>query len=388
MTELASPPAHPLVSPPAHPLDQAGFRAQFDALRSWAWLDTPGSPPGATPVLQALTSTLGDWQRGEFSWRDWDWAAEDAREAFARYAGVESGRVSVLGSVAEGAATVAASLPPGPVVVADDEFRSTLFPWLALDPERNPVVRVPSRGGYTPTDDLVAAVREGTALVAVSDTLTSNGVRPDFAALRAATDAVGSRLFVDLTQSYGVLRFDIDALAPDFVAVHGYKWMLCPRGAAWMITSPDRLADLSPLLPSWKSTAPPFGYFGGELELPSDASRIDTSPAWFSWIGALAAIELLSRLDRAAVEQHTTRLAARWWEGAQELGFTPVTPFQRTHIAVVDAGAFDGEVIARHLLEAGVKAQVSGSRVRIGVHYFNTDDDIDRTLTALAAARP
>lgn len=367
----------------AERLDQPGFRSQFAALRNWAWLDTPGSPPGAAPVLQALRDTLQSWEEGEFSWRDWDWAADEARTAFARYAGVGEERVSVLGSVAEGAATVAATLPRGPVVVPDEEFRSTLFPWLALDQRRNPVVRVPARDGYTRTDDLVAAIRPGTVLCAVSDTLTSNGVRPDFAALRHATDAVGARLFVDLTQSFGVLSFDIDALAPDFVAVHGYKWMLCPRGAAWMVTRADRLAELSPLLPSWKSTAPPFGYFGGQLDLPSDASRVDTSPAWFSWIGALAAIDLLARLDPAAVHAHVTALAARWWEGAQDAGYTPMAPFQTTHISVVDIGDRDLPTLAARLAERGVKAQLAGTRLRIGVHYFNTDDDIARTLDAM-----
>lgn len=364
-------------------LDQAGFRAQFAALRTWAWLDTPGSPPGAAPVLSALRGTLESWEEGDFSWRDWDWAAEESRDAFASYAGVAAERVSVLGSVAEGAATVAASLPPGPIVVADEEFRSTLFPWLALDPDRNPVVRVPAREGITRIEDLVAAIRPGTVLCAVSDTLTSNGVRPDFARLREATDAVDARLFVDLTQSFGVLSFDFDALAPDFVAVHGYKWMLCPRGAAWMVTRADRLAELSPLLPSWKSTAPPFGYFGGELELPADASRIDTSPAWFAWIGSLAAIELLARLDRAAVHAHTTALAARWWEEARELGYTPVAPEQTTHISVVDIGTRDLPTLAARLADRGVKAQLAGTRLRIGVHYFNDESDIARTLDAM-----
>ena len=54
------------------PLDQPGFRAQFAALRTWAWLDTPGSPPGAAPVLHALRETLQSWEEGEFSWRDWE----------------------------------------------------------------------------------------------------------------------------------------------------------------------------------------------------------------------------------------------------------------------------------------------------------------------------
>lgn len=93
---------------------------------------------------------------------------------------------------------------------------------------------------------------------------------------------MGARLFVNLTQSLGALRFDPAEVRPDYFATHGYKWLLCPRGAAWLVTRPDRVDELEPLAPSWKSTAPPHGYFGGPADLAPDAGRCDASPAWFS----------------------------------------------------------------------------------------------------------
>src|SRR5437867_2203443 len=44
----------------------------------------------------------------------------------------------------------------------------------------------------------------------------------------------------------GVIHHDPDVVRSDYVAVHGYKWLLCPRGAAWLVTRPDRLAELKP----------------------------------------------------------------------------------------------------------------------------------------------
>lgn len=365
-------------------LSQQEFREQFPALRSRVWFDSPGSPPGALPVLDAMTSTMNDWRDGDFSWRDWDWAAEDARDAFAGYAGVAPRTVAIMGSVAEAAATVAQALPAGSIVVPDEDFRSTLFPWLALDPRRNPVVRVRSADGMLRTEDLIAAIRPDTVLCALSDTLTSNGVHPDFAAIRAATDAVGARMFVDLTQSFSILAFDFETVRPDFVAVHGYKWMLCPRGSAWLVVREDRIPELSPLLPSWKSTAPPFGYFGGELELPDDASRLDTSPAWFSWIGAIAAIDLLGRLDRAEVERHVLRLSNLWWREAVSLGYAPLGDGEQSHISIVDIGRRPAAALLSRFEERGIRAQLSGTRLRIGVHYFNTERDVEVLLEAMA----
>lgn len=113
------------------PLNPAQFREFFPALRSTVWLDTPGCPPGAQPVVSAMQDMLSAWSAGEFDWLSWDSAVDEARVLFARLFGVDPATVSTLGSLAEAAATIARSLPRGRVVVPAEEFRSNLFPgWL------------------------------------------------------------------------------------------------------------------------------------------------------------------------------------------------------------------------------------------------------------------
>ncbi|WP_242613871.1 aminotransferase class V-fold PLP-dependent enzyme [Actinomadura roseirufa] len=365
---------------PGAPMGAAEFRAQFPALRTRVWLDTPGSPPGAAPVVSALREVLDAWSSGDFDWTEWDGAAARARGLFADLAGVPAATVSTVGSLAEAAATVARSLPRTRVVVPAEDFRSNLYPWLAA----HEVVTVPARDGATRAEDLIAALDDRTGLLAVSEVTSREGTRLDLAALREATDRVGARLFVNLTQSFGALRFSMDAVRPDYMAVHGYKWMLCPRGAAWLVTRPDRLdgdAPLTPLAPSWKSGPLPHGYFGGPLNLAEDAARCDASPAWFSWVGACAALGLLGRLDAAAVERHVLGLAARLTEGAAALGLRRVHDGPPSHIVVL---AVDGaERIAERLRRRGVRATALGDRVRFGIHYFNDESDISTVLDVL-----
>src|SRR5215469_8188277 len=104
------------------------------------------------------------------------------------------------------------------------------------------------RRGTSEASTARSAIDEATALVAVSEVLSIDGERVDLARLRAATDTVGARLFVDLTQSLGVLHPDLAAVRPDYLAVHGYKWLLCPRGAAWLVTPHHN--ELHPLMPN------------------------------------------------------------------------------------------------------------------------------------------
>lgn len=366
-------------------MKQSEFRALFPALERYAWFDTPGCPPGARPVTEALQDAIADWSAGDFSWLDWDAAGRRARGMLAALLGVAADDIALMGSLAEAASTVARSLPPGRVVVPQQEFRSNLLPWTSLDPDRNPVVLVPPRDGLLRTEDVVAALAPGTAVLAVSTVLTSDGVRVDLPALRAATDAVGARLFVDATQSLGILDVDFPRLRPDYLAAHGYKSMLCPRGAAWLVARPDRHSELTPLLPGWKSTPPPHGYFGPVDDLAHGAARCDTSPSWFSWIGAVAALGIHLRLDVRVVEQHCLGLIAHLHDGASELGLRPITPRGSSHVLVLEAE--DCPRLDAVLRNAGVRAAVAGNRLRLGVHYFNDETDLDRLLAVLSTIR-
>jgi len=366
-------------------LTPAQFRDHFPAVHEWTWLDTPGSPPAAAPVAQALTTAVGNWLDGSFDWLDWDARPQQVRGLFARYTGVPEEGVALVGSVAEAAATVAASIPPGHVVVLEDEFRSNLFPWLAANRPDLTVIRAPLRPGLPRAESLAAAITAGTSLVAVSEVLSSDGERVDLHRVRSAADRVGARLFVDTSQTLGALATDLVGLHADYLACHGYKWLLCPRGAAWLVVRPDRVPELRPLATSWKSTRLPHGYFGGSPDLPDSAAKLDTSPAWLAWIGAAAALELLSQADREQVERHCLALAREFRDGLQEQGWKVAGHGEPSQI--VAAYTTRPDAVAAAFRRAGVRATVSSDRFRVGFHYFNNEQDVATALAAVAAER-
>lgn len=359
------------------------FRAHFPALQRHVWLDTPASPPAALDVAQVLQSAMDAWLYGEFNVADWDRAPAESRSSIARLLSIAEERIALMGSVAEAAATVAKSLPPGRIIVPAQEFRSNLFPWQQLEHAGHEIVLISAQDGHTRTEDIVAALDTRTVLLAISDVLSIDGHRADLVALRQATNNVGARLFVDVTQSLGVLRLDLDQLRPDYLAAHGYKWMLCPRGAAWLATSPERTEELIPLLPSWKSTDPPHAYFGGPFIPARGAARCDTSPAWLSWIGALPALDLMLDLNPEQVERHCIQLAADFRARAADTGATPIAVegSGQSHIAVVRVA--DPAAVSARLARGGVRATLLGDRLRVGFHYFNNSSDVERAAAAL-----
>jgi selenocysteine lyase/cysteine desulfurase len=367
-------------------MDLAGFRACFPALEHVVWLNCATAPPAARPVSDALARAHRAWVDGSFDWQDWERDADETREPFAGLIGADAQTIALLPSLSEAAATVAASLPPGRVVVGADEFRSNLFPWLALEARGCAVVTVASRDGVLYADDLAAAVDGSTVLVAVSAVHSATGARPRLDGLAARCREVGARLFVNATQLIGALRFDVDDVAPDFVATHGYKWLLTPRGAAWLHVRPDRLDELRPLAPSWRTVAEPLAdYYGGGLEMAPGARKLDGSLAWFSWTGALAAIELMASLDAREVEERCLALAAEFRRDVKAMGFRTLPeqePSQIVSLAVGDPDATIAELARRR-----VKGAVRGGLLRLSFHGFNDEEDLAAGLRALRAVR-
>src|SRR5205823_5721064 len=110
----------------------------------------------------------------------------------------------------------------------------------------------------------------------------SAGDVADLDAMAAAAEAHGAITVVDATQACGWLP--LDASRFDVVVAGAYKWLMSPRGTAFMALRRDRLRETVPWAAGWYAGADVHAsYFGPPLRLADAARRLDTSPAWFSW---------------------------------------------------------------------------------------------------------
>ncbi|HEU4806897.1 MAG TPA: aminotransferase class V-fold PLP-dependent enzyme, partial [Homoserinimonas sp.] len=346
------------------------------------WLDTPGSPPGARPVLASVRAALDAWERGDFSWTDWDGVPDRARAKLATLLGTSPELVALVGSLSEAAATVSRVIPAGgKVLVASNEFRSNLFPWLALESRGVQVLAPPEGSTETLTDRICASLVDGVSLVAVSSVVSSTGARPDLDAITTRARAVGARVFLNVTQSFGVLPLDLARLQPDYLAAHAYKWMLAPRGCAWLSVRSDRLAELEPIAPGWHSVDSPNQDYNGVRPLSNHASRLDGGLPWLPWIGGDAALDILLAVDPEQVGAHALGLARKARSGLEDLGVAIEGIDLESHIVRVYSP--HSSEIVRRLRSDGVMASGSDQALRIGIHGFNNTEDIDRFLAGV-----
>ena len=170
-----------------------------------------------------------------------------------------------------------------------------------------------------PLDAMLDAIDERTSVVAVSVVHSSSGVVTDLAPLVAHARAMGAIVVVDATQAVGWLP--LDASSVDVLTCAAYKWLMSPRGTAFMVTTPAVRQWLRPIAAGWYADADvAANYFGLPMVLAEDARRFDISPAWFSWVGCAPTLELIEEIGVEQIHDHDVALANRFREG---LGMRP-----------------------------------------------------------------
>jgi selenocysteine lyase/cysteine desulfurase len=122
------------------------------------------------------------------------------------------------------------------------------------------------------------------------------------------------------------------------------------------------------------------------MDLSPTASKLDTSLVWFAALAEQAALGVFRRLGLQAILDRNARLSGRLHDAllAHRAGFRPFAPEHRSTIVSVPVA--DTEAAMTRLRDAGVIASARAGRVRLALHFYNLDEDIDKVAELLAAA--
>lgn len=327
------------------------------------YLDTATYGLPAEATVEALERGLDRWRRGVATMEEYDGAVATSRELYAELAGTDPSRVAVANQVSVFAGLVAASVPGGSrVLVSEGEFTSVLFP-LLVNESRG--LRVES----VPFDDLADAIGPDTAMVAFSAVRSSDGKVADLDDIASSARSHGARTLVDITQGAGWLPLDTTRF--DYTVASAYKWLLSPRGTAFMTVNEESAEMLEPLFAGWYAGEEIWeSIYGGPLRLASSARRFDVSPAWLAWMGTAPALELIADLGIDRIHHHDVALAER----TRELLGQPSSPS-----AIVTIPLQDTSILAAH----GIKGSVRADAVRVGFHLYNDESDVRALVDAV-----
>jgi selenocysteine lyase/cysteine desulfurase len=344
----------------------ADYRDLWDARPGWLNTASYGLPP--RPAWDALQEALTQWRHGSTGWAPWDASTGRARRAFARLVHADPDAIAVGSTVSGMLSVVAAGLPTGSrVLVPEIEFTSNLFPWLVQTDRGVEVETVPPA-------QLTAAITPATTVVAFSLVQSATGEVAPYEDIVEAARSVGALVVVDGSQAVGWLP--VDATRFDVLACAAYKWLMAPRGAAFCYLAPALRDRLRPIAAGWYAGEDVAeAYYGPPLRLARSARRFDTSPAWFSYVGAAPALELLDTIGIDRVQVHNVGLANRF------LGGLDLPPSNSAIVSVEVPGDAAGAV--GRLEAAGVRVGIRAGRVRASFHLYTSEQDVHLAVDAL-----
>jgi selenocysteine lyase/cysteine desulfurase len=344
-------------------MTREAFGAEFLGADGFLNSPTYGLPPQF--LVDAVLDCIGKWQNGTMDVPSFDEYVNAGRAGYAALTGLPVDSVAMAGTVSSALALVAAAVSDGArVLTLPGEFTSTTFPFAAQVDRGVTVTELPA-------DELVTAAADFD-VVAVSLVQSANGAVLDMDTLRAHVAGTETLTVIDITQALGWKRVDLAWVDVTVSAV--YKWLLSPRGTAWISLS-DRLSQtMTPHAANWYAGDAPWQtIYGLPLRLADSARRFDVSPTWFSALGAGLALPWLASLDGDAVEAHCLGLSNRL---RAELDL----PQQDSAIVSLPI-----EGAADKLARAGIRASVRAGAIRVGFHLYNDENDLDRLLDTLRA---
>ncbi|GAB3267224.1 aminotransferase class V-fold PLP-dependent enzyme [Arthrobacter pigmenti] len=323
---------------------------------------------------------LDDWASGWADYTKWERSMEASRSLFAQIFNVSREDVGLLPAIAPAIAAAAATIGRGrgTVVAHRREFRSLLLPVLAqVDEDRIQWVE----GDYS-AETFIEKMDDDTAAVIASAVSSHDGGRPSLSRLKEACAAVDARLIIDGTQAAGIVIPDVPLQELTVFAASGYKGLCGPRGVAYALANNISIRDFPTPSGYGMADMGARGSYGPPLMPKPGAQGFDQSPSWLSWVGAEPALIELANEPSIERERRVLALSAQLRNNLEELHIDP----QQTDLpsSIVSFDANQAEKLVTELAAGGVRAAAKQGRVRLGLHTYNDEADVQLVSDILA----
>src|SRR3989442_3416435 len=291
--------------------------------------------------------------------------------------------------------------PGDRIIRARDDCRTNQLTYLSLARRAGvETVRADDlpEGGVDPASVRQLARHARTRLVALSWVATNSGLVQDAGAVGEVCAELGVPYLIDACQAVGQLAVDVAELRCDFLAGTGRKFLRGPRGIGFLYVS-DRMVE--------RRAVPLFLGMPGADWTDPDAFRLaDGARRFENWEFAYALVAGLGAATRYALavgsggRERARRLAALLRPRLAEIPGVRVLDRGREQCAIVTvdvagrgAGGLKLGVRQRGIKPGSPDRKLGGIAIdtrrastvlRFSPHYYNTEDELETAVAALA----
>lgn len=325
------------------------------------------------------------------------------REAVAAEVGAAPTNIAAVINATSGLNIVAQSLPLKPgdqILTTDHEYSALEKTWAYVCRKTGAeivVVKVPmplvSETAFT--EALVGGMTERTKVLFLSHITSPTAlVLP----IKNAIDEARKRgiwSVIDGAHTPGHIPLSLDALGADFYSGNCHKWMMTPKGSAFLYARPEVQALLDPLVIShgWTndSKAPDaLGAFGNSPFIDGIEVQGTRDPS--AWLTVPAAIAYRRENDWTSIADHCRQLAQ---DTARRLGeLTGLPPLSSPEfcapqmvampIPECDTAEVHKQLFDRYRIEIPVFKWQDHCIARVSVQGYNSRPQMDRLIGALS----
>jgi len=290
--------------------------------------------------------------------------------------------------------------PGDRILTSEAEYASNYIAYLQVARRTGAVVEpVASDGtGALSVEALRATIDERVRLISLTHVPTNGGLVNPAEEVGAVAREAGCLYLLDACQSVGQLPVDVAAIGCDFLSATSRKFLRGPRGCGFLFVRAERLEELEPPfldLHAAEWTAP------GRYEVRHDARRFEN---WESNVAAKlglgTAIEYALGWGLEAIRERVFALADGLRERLAAIPGVTVRDLGRVRCGIVSftVEGVDAADVLSTLRERGINVSVAvrphtlldmsarglERMVRASVHYYNTEDELDRACAAFA----
>lgn len=271
------------------------------------------------------------------SWGEgWFELAAHIGDKIARLIGACEGEVILADSTSVNLyrlALAAVNARPGRRTILTDDlnFPSDLYILQGVARDRRVRV-VPSADGiHGPTEALIAAMDDDTALVTLSCTVFKSGYTYDMAAINAAAHRVGALVLWDLSHSAGSVAVRLNDTAADLAVGCTYKYLNGGPGApAFLYIRRELQEQLSNPLSGWIGRRDPFNFALDYTPAAGLQRFLTGTPPMLSLSAVEPGVDLLLEAGIERLRERSMRMSdyllARYDERLASLGFRLNSP--------------------------------------------------------------
>lgn len=370
----------------------SSVRNDFPIAATQTYRNSASIHPMSAQASRALQDHIAFRLRGGGEGRN-DFGEElqkDLKRRFAALIGAHPNEIAFIQNTSDGENIVVMGMDlvrtGGNVVLDELHFDTSLYMYKSLESRGLELRIVKHRDWTIDIKDMERAIDRNTRLVSMALVSNVNGYLHDVKAISDLAHARGSYVFADMVQGAGAVPIDVRAMGIDFGSTATYKWLMGERGFGFLYVREDLQNTVVPTTRYGHRQIRNFNRSGLTWEPLPGAARYETG----TFPNALAvcshtSLQYIEKLGLTNIRAHASQLIKRLQQELPALGFPSLTP-KRNETPIVAFRVRDVAATRQKLRQAGVVATIidSEQRMRLSVSVFNTHEDIDTLVRALA----